>query len=146
MASSSVGSFLMIKKAESSQYEKLVNIRSYPDLGAEPNMLDADTLSHTFIPQIRGRQQAVSGSYTILYDLNDIKTLKTYEGQEHEFSLWFGGEDSDGDGLMEPTGSLGKWDFKGSYTIIVTGADGEAVREATLAFAITELPHLSSSI
>ena len=77
MASSSVGSFLMIKKAESSQYEKLVNIRSYPDLGAEPNMLDADTLSHTFIPQIRGRQQAVSGSYSILYDLDDIKKLKT---------------------------------------------------------------------
>ncbi|MGM9663783.1 MAG: phage tail protein [Eubacteriales bacterium] len=146
MASSSVGSFLMIKKNDSSTYEKLVNIRSYPDLGAEPSMLDADTLSHTFIPQIRGRQQSVSGSYTILYDLDDIEALKEYEGEEHEFSLWFGGTDDDGDGLMEPTGDLGKWDFKGSYTIIVTGADGEAVREATLAFAITELPHLSSSL
>ena len=55
MASSSYKPFLM-HSTDGSSYEKLVDIKDYPDLGGEPEMLQTTTLSdkmHTYTPGIQ---------------------------------------------------------------------------------------------
>lgn len=93
MAISTYKVFLMKGTTSSSTttYEKLVDIKDFPDLGGAPEMLETTTLSdgaQTYIPGIQS-QEALE--FTANYTKDDFDTLKALEGTEVDFAVWFGG-------------------------------------------------------
>lgn len=131
MATSSYKTFLMYKKA--SAYEKLVDIKDFPDLGGSPEMLETTTLSDSMQTYIEGIQTQDALEFNINYDLEVYKTIEAMKGTETEFAVWFGGTESDG--TLTPTGTEGKFNFKGYISIRVTGKGVNEVKEAVLSIA-----------
>lgn len=100
--------------------EKLVDIKDFPDLGGAPEMLETTTLSdgaQTFIP---GIQSLEALEFTANYTKDDYSTLLALEDTEYEYGVWFGGTE-DADGTVTPTGSDGKFTFKGRLSVYVAG-------------------------
>lgn len=131
MATSSFKSFLMHKKGDA--YEKLIDIKDYPDLGGAPEMLETTTLSDKMQTYIEGIQSQDALEFNTNYDLETYKTIEAMKGIETDLSVWFGGTE-DG-AVVTPTGAEGKFDFKGYVSIRVTGKGVNEVREAVVSIA-----------
>lgn len=131
MAISTYKVFLMKKTGNS--YEKLVDIKDFPDLGGAPEMLETTTLSdgaQTYIPGIQS-QEALE--FTANYTKADFDTLKALEGQEVDFAVWLGGTVAAG--VATPTGSDGKFAFKGQLSVFVVGGGVNEVVDMTISIA-----------
>ena len=131
MATSSYKTFLMHKKGEA--YEKLVDIKDFPDLGGAPEMLETTTLSDSMQTYIEGIQSQDALEFTINYELDTYKTINDMKGIETEFSVWFGGDEAGGE--LTPTGVDGKFNFKGYISARITGKGVNEVKEATISIA-----------
>ncbi len=131
MASSTYKSFLMMKNT--STYEKLVDIKSYPDLGGTPELLETTTLSDNMTTNIMGIQSLDALEFECNYTLEDYTKLKALEGAEKEFSVWLGGTESAG--KVTPTGDDGKFDFKGQLAVYINGGGVNEVRNMTISIA-----------
>ena len=131
MATSSYKTFLMHKKAEA--YEKLVDIKDFPDLGGEPEMLETTTLSDSMQTYVEGIQSQDALEFNINYDLETYKKINAMKGVETDFSVWFGGTEAGG--TLTPTGDEGKFNFKGYISIRVTGKGVNEVKEAIVSIA-----------
>lgn len=116
-------------------WEKLVDIKSYPDLGGAPELLETTTLSDKMRTNILGIQGSDSMEFTCNYDKTDYATIAALEsaGEEIELAVWFGGTESGG--TVTPTGSEGKFSFKGYISVHVNGGEVNAVREMTVTVA-----------
>lgn len=101
--------FLM--QGSGSTYTKLIDIKSFPDLGDAPEMLDITTLSDGMRRYIMGIQETNALEFTANYTETDYSTLNALAGTEHDFAIWFGATVSNG--VATPTGSEGKFSFKG---------------------------------
>lgn len=117
MAISTYKVFLMHKNLES--YEKLIDIKDFPDLGGAPEMLETTTLTDRMQTYIPGIQSMDAMDFTANYTLEDYKKLKKLEGQELDLSVWFGGTEEGA--TVTPTGSDGKFDFKGKLSVYPMG-------------------------
>ena len=126
-ATSTYMTFLMHKKADAEQYEKLVDITEFPDLGTDPEMLETTTLSdrmQTFIMGIQGNEGL---NFNTNYDHTGYLALKELERKYEGYAVWFGGEEQ-ADGTVTPTGSEGKFSFIGQLSVRVTGGGVNEVR------------------
>ena len=132
MASSTYKTFLM-KKGTGSDYEKLVDIKDFPDLGGAPEMIETTTLSDSMQTYIEGIMSSDALEFTINYDLETYETLLALKGVNTDFAVWFGGTESDGE--VTPTGSEGKFEFKGYLSVRVLGKGVNEVKEATISIA-----------
>ena len=119
MAISTYKVFLMHKGASESAYTKLIDIKEFPDLGGDPEMLETTTLSDKMQTYIAGIQSLDGLSFTANYDLTDYKALKALDGKNEKYAVWFGGTESGG--VLTPTGSDGKFSFDGQLTAYPTG-------------------------
>lgn len=119
MAISTYKVFLMHKGASESAYTKLIDIKEFPDLGGDPEMLETTTLSDKMQTYIAGIQSMDGLSFTANYDLADYKSLKALEGKDEKYAVWFGGTETAG--TLTPTGSDGKFSFDGQLTAYPTG-------------------------
>ena len=126
MATSTFKTFLMKKGA--SDYEKLVDIKDYPDIGGSVEQIETTTLTDSMQTYIEGIQSSEAMEFTINYDLETYETLLALKGVETEYAVWFGGTESNGE--VTPTGSEGKFNFKGYLTPRVVGKGVNEVREA----------------
>ena len=131
MPTSSYKTFLMYKNA--STYEKLVDIKDFPDLGGAPEMLETTTLSDGMQTYIEGIQSQDALEFNINYTLEIYNKILGLKGKETEFAVWFGGTESEG--TVTPTGDEGKFEFKGYASIRVTGKGVNEVREAVVSIA-----------
>lgn len=133
MATSSYKTFLM-HSSDGTAYKKLVDIKDYPDLGGEPEMLQTTTLSdkmHTYTPGI----QSLEGlTFTANYNLDDFKTLLALADKEEYYAVWFGGTEET-DGTVTPTGDDGKFSFKGKLTAYPPGKGVNEVRDMLVSLA-----------
>lgn len=132
MASSTYKTFLM-KKGTGTAYEKLVDIKDFPDLGGSPEMLETTTLSDSMQTYVEGIQSQDALEFTINYDLDTYETLLALKGTETEFAVWFGGTESAG--VVTPTGDEGKFNFKGYLSVRVVGKGVNEVKEAIISIA-----------
>lgn len=132
MATSSYKSFLMYKKSGET-YEKLVDIKDYPDIGGSPETLETTTLSDGMQTYINGIQSSEAMEFTINYDSTTYDTIDALADTETAFAIWFGGTESAG--VVTPTGSEGKFEFKGYISIRVSGKGVNEVREAVISIA-----------
>lgn len=119
MAISTYKVYLMHKGASESAYSKLIDIKEFPDLGGEPEMLETTTLSDNMQTYISGIQSLDGLSFTANYDKTAFSTLKAMEGSIEHFAVWFGGTESSG--TVTPDGSEGKFSFDGELSVYPVG-------------------------
>lgn len=131
MAISTYKIFLM--KKSTSAYEKLIDIKEFPDLGGAPEMLETTTLSDNMQTYIPGVQSLDALEFTANYTQADFTNLKALEGQETDFAVWFGGTDEGN--ILTPTGSDGKFEFKGQLSVFPVGGGVNEVVDMTITIA-----------
>lgn len=103
------------------QVEKVIDIKDFPDLMGEPNMLETTTLSdgaQTFIPGIKSMD---SMAFTYNYTKADFAKVKGDEGKTLFYELAF----SDGS----------KFTWQGSHTATLPGKGVDEVIEAGISIA-----------
>ena len=131
-ATSTYMTFLMHKNGE--EYEKLIDVREFPDIGSDPEMLETTTLSdrmQTFIMGIMGNEAM---TFNTNYDHTEYLALKELKGKTEGFAVWFGGTE-EADGTVKPTGSEGKFSFDGQLSVRVTGGGVNEVRSMAITIA-----------
>lgn len=131
MAINTYKTFLMYQKDKT--WTKLIDIKDFPDLGGEPEMLETTTLSDKMQTYIPGIQSTSSMSFTANYTLTDYKALKALEGTQYQFAVWFGGTETAG--LLTPTGDQGKFAFSGELSVYAGGGGTNEVVEMTITIA-----------
>ena len=132
MAISTYKVFLM-KSTDGSVYEKLIDIKDFPDLGGSPEMLETTTLSDGMQTYIPGIQSLDGLEFTANYTKADYDKLKELEGQEIQFSVWFGGTVEGG--VATPTGADGKFNFGGQLSVFPVGGGVNEVVSMTISIA-----------
>lgn len=116
-----------------SAYEKLCDIKEFPDLGGEPEMLETTTLSDSMQTYIAGIQTLDSLSFTANYDLTTFQALKELEGSTEKYAVWFGGT---GEGAtLTPDGSNGKFEFEGQLSVYPEGGGVNEVVDMNITIA-----------
>ncbi len=118
--------FLMVAETDGN-YEKLLDIKDFPDLFAVPEKLEKTTLSdrgHTYDEGIEANDPL---EFTANYSLTDFTTLRAMKGTEKQFAIWFGGTES-GD-TVTPTGTDGKFKCKGKLNVSIVGKGVNEVLE-----------------
>lgn len=123
--------YLMVS-SDGSTYSKLQDIKDFPDLGSAAPTLDTTTLSdamHTYINDIQ--DSGGSLQFNANYRKADYSTLKSYEGVEKYYAVWFGASGTP----LVPDGSFGKFSFKGELSVWKKGAGVGAVQEMGIAIA-----------
>ena len=141
MAISSYKVFLMHKV--SGNYEKLVDIKSYPDLGGTPEVLETTTLSDRVQTNILGIQSLDALEFEMNYTLADYQKLVALEKKNESYAVWFGGTDN-GDGTVTPTGEDGKFAFDGELTVWVSGGGVNEVVNMTCSIAASTVIALTT--
>lgn len=119
MAISTYKVFLMHKASSGSTYTKLTDIKEFPDLGGEPEMLETTTLSDKMQTYIAGIQSMDGLSFSANYDMTEYQKLKALEGKKESYAVWFGGTESSG--TVTPDGSNGKFAFDGELSVYPVG-------------------------
>lgn len=131
MAISTYRVFLMHYSASS--YVKLVDIKSFPDLGGAPEMLETTTLSDNMQTYIAGIQSLDALEFEANYTKADYTALKALEGKTEKYAVWFGGT---GDGSdLTPTGSDGKFEFEGQLSVYAAGGGVNEVVNMNISIA-----------
>lgn len=119
MAISTYKVFLMHKASSEGTYTKLIDIKEFPDLGGEPEMLETTTLSDNMQTYIAGIQSMDGLSFSANYDMTEYQKLKALEGKKESYAVWFGGTESSG--TVTPDGSNGKFAFDGELSVYPVG-------------------------
>lgn len=133
MAISTYKIFLMKKADVGDTYEKLIDIKKFPDLGGAPEMLETTTLSDNMQTYIPGVQSLDALEFTANYTKTDFTKLKALEGKETDFAVWFGGTGEGG--TLTPTGTDGKFKFKGQLSVFPVGGGVNEVVDMTVTIA-----------
>lgn len=133
MAISTYKVFLMHKGSSESSYSKLIDIKEFPDLGGDPEMLETTTLSDKMQTFIAGIQSMDAMQFTANYTLSEYKELQKLNGKTESYAVWFGGTESGG--TLTPSGSDGKFKFDGQLTCYPNGGGVNEVINLTISIA-----------
>lgn len=131
MATSTIHSYLM-KSDDGTTYSKWLDIKDYPDMFGDPNQLQATTLSdeeHWYVPGVKDNEGMLN--FLANYDATDFNTVKSAEGTEAYFAIWFG------DNAGTPDGHNGKFSWKGFPFAKLNGKGVDEVREMTVGIVPT---------
>lgn len=122
-----------LMKKSGSTWAKLVDIRDFPDLQGDPNMLDTTTLSDKKETQTPGIKRSGEKKFTALYSKTDYALLKGLQdaGDVLDVSVWFGGTTA---GV--PDGTNGKFDGQALLSVKVLGKGVDEVLEMEITLAM----------
>lgn len=129
MAINTYKTFLMHKASSTATtYTKLVDIKTKPRLIGTKEGLDATTMSDPIQVFIDGIITVDNAGYEFdaNWDKTAFTTLKALEGTEHDYAVWYGGTETNG--VATPTGTDGKFSFKGLLTVSDAEASVNAVQ------------------
>lgn len=134
MATLTKKTFLMkgTTSGSTTTYSKLVDIKDYPDMKQTPDAVQTTTLTdlmHTYIPGLDDPGGAMP--FTANYSEADYAALEALKDIECDLALWLGGTEANG--VATPTGSDGKFEFKGYVTVRLVGKGVGEVREMEIA-------------
>ena len=132
MAISTYKVFLM-KKGTGDTYTKVIDIKSFPDLGGAPEMLETTTLSDSMQTYIAGIQSMNALEFEANYTKEDYKTLKDLEGKTESYAVWFGGTVEGS--TITPTGTDGKFNFDGMLSAFPVGGGVNEIVGMTVTIA-----------
>lgn len=144
-ASSSYGTYLMIKATyntesktwtSGSSYTKLVDIKDYPDLGGEPEVIETTTLSDKQQTNILGVESMDVLPFTANYDKETMAKLDALENGEWDLAVWFTTK-----GLSQTPkaddADEGSFEFKGQVRAYPLGKGVNEVREIQISISNT---------
>lgn len=135
MAISTYKVFLMKQKdASANTWEKLIDIKEFPDLGGEPELLETTTLSDKMQTYIMGIQSADALAFTCNYDLAEYKRLLELKDKTETYAIWLGGNEGTG-GKAVPTGDCGKFKFDGQLSVYIPGGGVNEVVNMNISIA-----------
>ena len=126
--------YLMYRTNSSSDYQKLVDITSFPDLLPPNDRIDVTTLSDYMRVYINGIRDTAEQTYGANYTPENYQAVSELEDHQYEYALWFGASGTQGS--EEPDGHLGKFEWTGD---ISAGINGGGVNEA-VGMTITVTP------
>ncbi len=89
---------------------KLVDIKDFPDLGGQPEMLETTTLSDCAQTFVAGIQTMDTLQFTANYTLEEYKKVKETEDEEGYYQL-----------EIKEDGAEGAFRWKGSHYVYVAG-------------------------
>lgn len=118
--------FLMHK--DTSTWSKLIDIKDFPDLGGAPEMIETTTLSDRMKTYEPGIQDTSALEFTCAYSVEKYKELVALKDKLEDYAVWFGGTDQE-DGTCTPTGSDGKFSWKGKLDVYKTGGSSNEHQE-----------------
>ena len=135
MATTTYKSFLMHGSTSNNTttYSKLVDIKDYPKIGGDRELVETTTLSDDIRTHIMGLQSGDSMPFTCNYDKDKFTAIKAMADTEQDLAVWFGGTVSGG--VVTPDGSDGKFSFKGFVDVTVEGKGVNDVREMIVTVA-----------
>lgn len=142
MAQSTYNTKLCVKVGAA--YKYVADIKDFPDLGGEPEMLETTTLSDKAQTYINGIQSMDALQFTINYDNTTYPVLEKLEDyEEHEFCILF----------QKGTTNTGAFTWKGQFTVWINGGGVNEVVGATVSISpstvisvITSVPTVTSYI
>lgn len=123
----------MVEGSTADSFEKLIDVKSFPDLGGTPELLETTTLSDEMQTNILGIQQLDALEFTANYTKEDYAKVKALENTNKKFAVWLGGTKSGK--TLTPTGDRGKWEFEGALSVYVNGGGVNEVVEMTISIA-----------
>lgn len=127
MATSTVDTLLMYKAtAEASNYEKLIDIIEYPDLGGAPEQIDITTLSDHIKKSIQGIQELDSLEFPTNYDSEEYDKISALKDKEIHFAVYFG-----------LNGEYGIFEFTGMISVMINGAGVNEARKMTVTITVS---------
>lgn len=115
----------LMSGASASALTKLIDIKEFPDIGGDPEMLETTTLSDSMQTFIMGIQSADAMEFVANYTPDKFQALKALEGQTKSYGIYFGSE----------SGSMGKFTFDGQLNVRVNGGGVNEVVEMTVSIA-----------
>lgn len=119
MAQSTSNTFLMHSATADGTFEKLVDIKSYPDLFSQPEKLDVSDLSSNQKKYIPGMVDVPDQEFGYNYDKSAYDKIKALEGKPQYYQLRFG-----------ENGEYGCWQWHGDVFTTPSGGDVGSAREA----------------
>ena len=127
MAISTYQAFLMKGSGSGTiTYTKLVDIKSFGDLGGTPEQLETTTLTNANRTYIRGIQDQEAIEFTCNYTSADYTTLSALTAST-PFAVWFGAAANG-----TPDGHNGKFSFTGELSVYVNGGGVNEVVDMTV--------------
>jgi hypothetical protein len=108
-------------------WAQLLPVKTTPQLGGTPEMLETTTLDDAMQTFINGIQTSEAMSFTANYDSTEYDALKLLENEDEQYAVWFGN-----DGL----GSAGKFKFGGQLSVFIN----ETVVNGVIGMTITITP------
>lgn len=122
-AISSYNAKLMHGTGETPTWAQLVPVKTTPQLGGAPEMLETTTLDDNMQTYINGIQSSEAMSFTTNYDSDKYDELKLLENKTEKYAVWFG---NDGNG------SAGKFSFSGQLSVFVNETAVNGIIEMTI--------------
>lgn len=121
MAISSYNAKLM--HYEGANWQQLIPVKTTPQLGGAPEMLETTTLDDNMQTFINGIQASEAMTFLANYDSEKYDELKSLENKTEKYAVWFG---NDGQG------SAGKFSFQGQLSVFVNDTSVNGVVEMTI--------------
>lgn len=144
MAFSTYKTFLMLGSGTGTiTYSKLVDIKSFGDLGGVPETIDVTTLSDKKRKTVPGVEDLETITFTANYTAADYDTVAAVAGTEKSFAVWFGGTESNG--VVTPTGSDGKFEMTGVLSVYKNGGGVNEAQEMTISINASSGPTKAST-
>lgn len=109
--------FLMVYN--NTVWEKVMDIKSIPDLGSAPEMLDTTTLSDRMETNIPGIIGSTTMEFEANYTAENYDRIESLKGEVRQYAVWVGGDETTID--VVPTGEHGKFYWSGEISGYVTG-------------------------
>lgn len=122
---STYGTYLMYRTSTAGEFDKLIDITSFPDLVPPKERIDISTLSNYMRTYINGIGDTSEFSFGANYTPANYSAVSALEGHQYEYAVWFGFTGSSGSEI--PDGHLGKFTWTGD---ISAGISGGGVNEA----------------
>lgn len=107
--------------ATASALKQLCRIKSYPQLGGEPEQIETTDLEDTMQTFVPGVQSVEAMQFTANYDKEQYSKVKESAGKEQVYELNFG-----------PSGQHGQFSWKGQHNVFVNEGEVNGAREMTI--------------
>lgn len=132
---STIGTFLMYKKASEQDFKELIPIVDYPALGGDPEQIDITDLSDVMKRSILGVQNLEVLKFKSHYYIEKYREIKALEAEpDLTFAVWFGGKEGES-GKLVPQGQDGKFQFGATIAVKVEGGKTNEARAMTTTLA-----------
>ena len=122
-AISSYNAKLMKGTGEVPTWTQLIPVKTTPQLGGAPEMLETTTLDDNMQTYINGIQTSEAMTFLANYDKTKYTELKLLENTTTDYAVWFGNAG---------TGLDGKYKFKGQLSVFINETAVNGVIEMTI--------------